>query len=88
MLFMSGTLVIWNTWYVYKLPQIAYRDVSAKPVPRGMNRDPKYFPDYEEFRPERYLDDAGQLSEPIPDTHAQGHFTYGSGKRYAEPLLM
>ncbi|THG98108.1 hypothetical protein EW026_g4018 [Hermanssonia centrifuga] len=54
----------------------------------GMNRDPKYFPDYEEFRPERYLDDAGQLSEPIPDTHAQGHFTYGSGKRYAEPLLM
>ncbi|PSR77855.1 hypothetical protein PHLCEN_2v7676 [Hermanssonia centrifuga] len=66
----KGTLVIWNTW-----------NVSNQPGFRGMNRDPKYFPDYEEFRPERYLDDAGQLSEPIPDTHAQGHFTYGSGRR-------
>ncbi|PSS37906.1 hypothetical protein PHLCEN_2v248 [Hermanssonia centrifuga] len=47
----------------------------------AMNRNPKYFPDAEEFRPERYLDDSGQLAEAIPDTHGHGHFAFGSGRR-------
>ncbi len=46
-----------------------------------MHRDEKYFPDPDEFRPERYLDEAGELCDPIPDTHGQGHLTYGSGRR-------
>ena len=50
-----------------------------------MNRDPKYFPDFEEFRPERYLNDVGELREPIPDTHNQGHLMYGTGRRFVIP---
>ncbi|CAL1709871.1 unnamed protein product [Somion occarium] len=47
----------------------------------AMNRDPKLFPDFEEFRPERYLDASGKLLEPIAGTHLQGHVTYGFGRR-------
>ena len=47
-----------------------------------MNRDPKHFPDFEEFRPERYLNTDGQLEDPLPGTHLQGHVTYGFGRRY------
>ena len=47
-----------------------------------MNRDPKYFPDYEEFRPERYLDESGQLNDEVPDTHHQGHLSFGCGRRH------
>ncbi|PSR85636.1 hypothetical protein PHLCEN_2v5365 [Hermanssonia centrifuga] len=53
----------------------------------AMNRDPKYFPDYDEFRPERYLDSSGQLAEAISDTHSLGHFTYGTGRRYLRPTF-
>ena len=52
-----------------------------------MNRDPKYFPDYEEFRPERYLDESGQLNDLVPDTHHQGHLSFGCGRRCASPAL-
>ena len=48
----------------------------------AMNRDPKHFPDFEEFRPERYLNTDGQLEDPLPGTHLQGHVTYGFGRRY------
>lgn len=51
-----------------------------------MNRDPKYFPDYEEFRPERYLDAEGQLNDEVPDTHHQGHLSFGLGRRLV-PLM-
>ncbi|KAJ3556657.1 hypothetical protein NM688_g1904 [Phlebia brevispora] len=47
----------------------------------AMNRDPRYFPDYDDFRPERYLDASGQLIEPMPHTHGQGHIAYGAGRR-------
>jgi len=47
----------------------------------AMNRDPSIFPDFDTFRPERFLDDYG-LNEVIPsDTHNQGHVTYGFGRR-------
>lgn len=47
-----------------------------------MHRDPNYFPDYDEFRPERYLDESGELADPIPDTHTLGHLSYGCGRRF------
>ncbi|KAJ3558856.1 hypothetical protein NM688_g680 [Phlebia brevispora] len=47
----------------------------------GMNRDPAYFPDYDDFRPERYLGESGDLCDPVPDTHGQGHLSFGAGKR-------
>ena len=55
-----------------------------------MNRDTEWFPDYDEFRPERYLDASGNLTDDIPDTHHQGHLTYGAGRRYvfATALLL
>ncbi|KAJ3521356.1 hypothetical protein NM688_g9026 [Phlebia brevispora] len=47
----------------------------------GMNRDPVLFPDYDAFRPERFLDVDGQLTDLIPDTHGLGHLSFGAGKR-------
>ena len=47
-----------------------------------MNRDPDYFPDYDVFRPGRYLDAEGELNDLIPDTHGLGHLSFGAGKRY------
>lgn len=46
-----------------------------------MNRDPAVFPDFDEFRPERYLDESGGLSSSVPDTHGEGHVSYGFGRR-------
>ncbi|TDL16829.1 cytochrome P450 [Rickenella mellea] len=47
----------------------------------AMNRDPELFPDYDEFRPERFLDATGTVDQTPPDTHGQGHVTYGFGRR-------
>ncbi|KAJ3558855.1 hypothetical protein NM688_g681 [Phlebia brevispora] len=47
----------------------------------AMNRDPEHFPDYEEFRPDRYLTPSGELANSIPGTHNQSHLTYGCGRR-------
>ncbi|KAJ3557243.1 hypothetical protein NM688_g1575 [Phlebia brevispora] len=46
------------------------------------NRDPEHFPDYAEFRPERYLDESGELADSIPGVHSQGHLSYGTGRRH------
>ncbi|KAE9397734.1 cytochrome P450 [Gymnopus androsaceus JB14] len=46
----------------------------------AMNRDPRFYPDYDEFRPERFLDEKdGEID--IPGTRGQGHVTYGYGRR-------
>ncbi len=52
-----------------------------------MNRDPVYFPDYDDFRPERYLDDSGAVCDNVPDTRSQGHLTFGAGRRCVESVL-
>ena len=39
-------------------------------------RDPNVYPDYEEFRPERFLDQDGNTVIP-ENTHGQGHLAYG-----------
>ncbi|KAJ7081461.1 cytochrome P450, partial [Mycena crocata] len=47
----------------------------------AMNRDPKIFPDFDEFRPERFLNVSGKTGVVPPDTHNQGHVTFGFGRR-------
>jgi len=48
----------------------------------AMNRDPKIFgDDFDDFRPERFLDGSGQLIPCDPDTQQEGHATYGFGRR-------
>ena len=47
-----------------------------------MHHDPKIFQDPDEFRPERYLNSEGGLSEAIPDTHQLGHMSFGTGRRF------
>ncbi|KIK62458.1 hypothetical protein GYMLUDRAFT_500346 [Collybiopsis luxurians FD-317 M1] len=43
----------------------------------AMNRDPQLYPDYDEFRPERYQD----LDLDVLGAHGQGHVSYGFGDR-------
>lgn len=38
---------------------------------RAMNRDPSIFPDFDTFRPERFLDDSETKDVLPPDTHNQ-----------------
>lgn len=47
-----------------------------------MQRDPALYPDPEDFRPERFLDENGKLRPPMADTHGQDHVTFGFGKRF------
>lgn len=39
------------------------------------------FLDFDEFRPERFLDKSGKIDKVPPDMHNQGHATYGFGRR-------
>ncbi|KAI0792996.1 cytochrome P450 [Irpex lacteus] len=47
----------------------------------AMNRDPTIFPDFEAYRPDRFLDETGKNEIAPPDTHQMGHVTYGFGRR-------
>ncbi|PSR77907.1 hypothetical protein PHLCEN_2v7649, partial [Hermanssonia centrifuga] len=46
-----------------------------------MSHDPAYFPDADEFRPERFLGGNGKSAEFTPQTNTQNHFPFGSGRR-------
>ena len=48
-----------------------------QPLPR----EPEIYPDFEEFRPDRFLDETGQNDVTPADTLNLGHVTYGFGKR-------
>ena len=50
-----------------------------------MNHDPEIFPDFDNFRPERFLDESGKIDIAPPDTHGMGHVTFGFGRRYVVP---
>ncbi|KAJ3732139.1 cytochrome P450 [Lentinula guzmanii] len=43
----------------------------------AMNRDPLLYPDYDEFRPERFLN----FEHDVPGALGQGHVSYGFGDR-------
>ncbi|KAJ7139436.1 cytochrome P450 [Mycena epipterygia] len=47
----------------------------------AMNRDPSIFPDFDEYRPERFLDVTEKVEEVPADTHGMGHATFGFGRR-------
>ncbi|KAI0088578.1 cytochrome P450 [Irpex rosettiformis] len=46
-----------------------------------MNRDPAVYPDFDVYRPERFLDETGKVDIAPPDTHNMGHVSFGFGKR-------
>lgn len=47
-----------------------------------MNQDPNIFPDFDVFRPERYLDkDDPLINKLLEDTRGVGHFSFGGGRR-------
>ncbi len=47
-----------------------------------MSHDTAYFPDADEFRPERFLETNGQAADFVPTTNTQKNFAFGSGRRY------
>ena len=38
--------------------------------------------DDSEFRPERYLNECGELYDFLPESRGEGHLSFGSGRRY------
>ena len=66
------TLVIANVWYVFVMHWLELSAHFLGTFQRAMNRDPVLFPDFDEFRPERFLDESGQVDKVPPDTHHQG----------------
>lgn len=46
-------------------------------------RDPDIYPDYDEFRPSRFLDASGKMNKEFSDVASMGHVTFGFGKRWA-----
>ncbi|KAF5342805.1 hypothetical protein D9758_013368 [Tetrapyrgos nigripes] len=47
----------------------------------AMNHDPTIFPDHDEFRPERFLDETGAVHAIPADTRNLGHVSFGFGRR-------
>ncbi|KAI0684340.1 cytochrome P450 [Earliella scabrosa] len=67
-----------DDWYEgYFIP----KGTTVIPNVWGMNHDPEIFPDFDNFRPERFLDESGKIDIAPPDTHGMGHVTFGFGRR-------
>ncbi|KAJ7671941.1 cytochrome P450 [Mycena rosella] len=67
-----------DDWYDgYFIP----KGTNVIPNVWAMNRDPKIFPDFDEFRPERFLDVTETFDDVPPNTHGLGHATFGFGRR-------
>ncbi|KAF9463397.1 cytochrome P450 [Collybia nuda] len=67
-----------NDWYEgYYIPKgaLVISNIWA------MNRDPDLYPDYDEFRPDRFLDVSGKVNKKFSDAVSMGHVTYGFGRR-------
>jgi len=83
----------WRTLSPVAVPHLLTEDdwYEGYYIPKGticianawaMNRDPRiYGEDIDEFRPERFLDEAGALKPLHPDTQQEGHASYGFGRR-------
>lgn len=80
---LAGTRIMYNVWCAFHMRSCSL----AESFGRAMNRDPTYFPDFDEFRPERYLGSSGLVSDTVPDTHSLGHMSFGTGRRQAAIVL-
>ncbi|KAF5372164.1 hypothetical protein D9758_005053 [Tetrapyrgos nigripes] len=82
----------WRTPLPLGVPHVTNEDdyYDGYYIPKGticipnawsLNHDPDiYGPDAEEFRPERHLDENGQLKDGLLGS-SEGHYTYGFGQR-------
>lgn len=54
----------------------------------SINRSPEAFDDADSFKPERFLNEEGTFEVLHPETHNQGHYTFGFGRYALLPLLL
>ena len=65
------------------LPSILFNGLKIICGDREMAQDPKYFPNPDEFIPERYLDtDGSPTSTSFKATKSDVLFAFGFGRRY------
>ncbi|KAH9175638.1 cytochrome P450 [Lactarius sanguifluus] len=83
----------WRPAAPFGVPHVATREdwYEGMYIPKGTacmaniwqcNHDPAVFgDDADEFRPERFLDERGELTSGPMDPNQEGHYTYGFGQR-------
>ncbi|KAI0821232.1 cytochrome P450 [Irpex lacteus] len=90
---MHRVIEVWNLcgWLATLLTSLFKDDwYGGHLIPKGttiianlwhMNRDPRLYPDFDTYRPERFIDDTDKNNAIFTDTHQLGHVTYGFGRR-------
>ncbi|KAI0088575.1 cytochrome P450 [Irpex rosettiformis] len=65
------------------LPHVATEDnwYEGYFIPKGTAVDPSIYPDFDVYRPERFLDESGKVEISPSDVRQSGHATFGFGRR-------
>lgn len=74
----AGCMMIPNIWSVTHTSQEHFHQLTVRSRYRAMSRDPRYYPNPEEFIPERHL---GIDTKTSDDYILPSSFVFGFGRR-------